>query len=259
MSDMFKKYFNIDPNYIPNNMDCKKPKKEVSYNEDSLIAIIDRFNHIWGYTWSWKDTVDIPITVNKIVNVPDNSIIVYNHLEVPTDQTVGYIGQKYYNVTDIASWTCKSINVDDSSQSTSYTWFKDDYLKYIESNTNTQITIEPDISGKHLEVEILNFRKEVIYEESFDEGESFNYLNINLELSNKLVPGIYFIRVRLVSDTTSSFIDEYKIFVNIEIDWKSVNYHKVMSNTLPYVDIATASEWAYEVIGEHLSIFDSKR
>lgn len=254
MSDMFKKYFNIDPNYIPNNMDFKKHQRERSYNRDNLIAIIDRFNQIWGYTWSWKDTVSIPITINKIVNVPDDSIIVNESGIIPTNLTEGKIGQKFYNVVDIKSWTCKDIDVDDDTHVSYYGWIEDDYLKYVD-HSNTEITIEPDISGKKLTAEILNFRKEIVYSKEFDDGESFNNLDIDLELSNKLVPGIYFVRVRLVSDTTSSFVDEYKVFINIETDWKSINYHKVMSNTLPYIDIATASDWAYEVIGEHLSIF----
>jgi len=70
-----------------------------------------------------------------------------------------------------------------------------------------------------------------------------------------LVPGIYFIRIRLVSDTTSSFIDEYKVFINIEINWKYVNYRRVMDNTFPYIDIAIASEWAYDVTGECLDLY----
>lgn len=254
MSSMFSKYFDIDPDYVPNNMDCKKPQKERSYNEDSLIAIIDRFNHIWGFTWSWKDTVSIPITVNKNLNVPDDSIIVNTPYEVPTYQTEGKVGQKYYNVPDIRSWTCKSVEVEYPTQLKAYTWIEDDYLKYID-HSNTEITIEPNIAGKHLEAEILNFRKEIIYSQVFDDGDNFSYMDIGLDLSNKLVPGIYFIRVRLVGEDYSSFVDEYKIFINIETDWKYVDYHKVMSNTLPYIDIATASEWAYEVTGERLDIF----
>lgn len=254
MSDMFKNYFNIDPNYIPNNMDFKKHQRERSYNRDSLIAIIDRFNQIWGYTWSWKDTVSIPITIDKVVNVPDDSIIMNESGIAPTNQTEGKVGQKFYNVVDVKSWTCKDIGVDDDTNSPYYSWIEDDYLKYVD-HSDTTITIKPNISGKKLTAEILNFRKEIVYSKEFNDGDSSSYLDIDLELSNKLVPGIYFIRVRLVSDTTSSFVDEYKIFVGIETDWKLVKYRKVMGNTLHYIDIATASDWAYEVIGEHLSIF----
>lgn len=254
MSNMFDKYFDVDPDYIPNNMDYKRPQRERSYNKDNLIAIIDRFNQIWGYTWSWKDTVSIPITVNKTLNVPDGSIIEYESGLYPTQQTIGDVGQKYYNVTDLKSWTCKSTGVDGTTQDMIFNWVEDDFLKYVD-RSNTEIVIEPDVTGKHIETEILNFRKEVIYEKSFEDGVSFNYLDIDKELSNELVPGIYFIRLRLVGDDYVSLIDEYKIFINIEVDWKSVNYHKVMSNTLPYIDIATAADWAYEVVGEHLSIF----
>lgn len=254
MSSMFDKYLNIDPNYIPNNMDCKRPQREIPYNKDNLVAIIDRFNHIWGYTWSWKDTVSIPITANKTINVPDNSIIVYNSGEYPTSETEGQIGQKYYNVPDIESWTCKNITVDSEENTTEYDWVQDDQLKYVE-NSNTKITIEPNIEGKHLEVEILNFRRELLYSKSFDEGVASSDLDIDLDMSKDMVPGIYFIRIRLVSDTTSLFIDEYKVFINIEINWKYVDYHRVMDNILPYVDIATASEWAYDVIGECLDLY----
>lgn len=254
MSNMFDKYLNIDPNYIPNNMDCKRPQKEISYNEDNLVAIIDRFNCVCGYTWSWKDTVSIPITANKTVNIPDNSIVVYTSGEYPTSSTEGKVGQKYYNVTDIESWTCKDILVDREEDTIEYTWIQDDQLKYVE-NSNTKITIEPNIEGKHLEVEILNFRREILYSKSFDEGSASNYLDIDLDMSKEMVPGIYFIRIRLVDETTSLFIDEYKVFINIEINWKYVNYHRFMGNTLPYVDIATVSEWAYDTIGECLDIY----
>lgn len=156
---MFDNFENQPADYIPNNMFPKPVIQWLSVNNDTVRPIYRKCKMV-GYEWNWGDKVSIEIKNQIKINIPQYAIYTYEDVN-PTEQTEGFVGQKYYNFYDLSSWTLTAIldNVDGTHK---YIWEKDDKLTFPTIGIET---IEVPIrlkEGEQVVVQLFNFRKEII-------------------------------------------------------------------------------------------------
>lgn len=201
MSNMFDNYTitseqpcNLNRKHV--NKSCRKPYEE--YNAEGKLV---------GYYWYYGDAINLQFEITGEVSV-DNDAIVYTALgDYPTTSTIGTIGQKAYNITESKSWTCSEIIESNDQIEYIYIWLEDSEFKYPDNGGKAiYISASQYLTGKKARIEIFDFRYNKILEQVID-ASSINNFNIDLETSAKLLKGIYYCQVSLLSDKSVTYLN----------------------------------------------------
>lgn len=204
---MFDKYdYPIKP--IPDN---STPKSNDTYHFMNDEAVLPRKvynikNNFIGYEWSYGDTFTFCLSTVEKIKIKEDSIVYQNFGECPDTSTVGYPGQQAYNVSSCTSWTC--IGVYDGL----FIWIKDDVVIYPDDGT-LEIDLTPCAKDCELEVTIYNFRWEPIH--TFKQlGANEISCVVNKEVSEDLVPGVYYCTFRVTCGSASYIKDKFMFIVD---------------------------------------------
>lgn len=197
---MFDNYGNNS--YTAYNLTTPTKIKGIKTNFKTPLYIKDVKGNNDKFYWVEGEQFDLQIQAIQNICIPPESIIFYNE-EKPTCNTVGYIGQKCYNLSTYTSWTCTEVDCND------YTWVQDCELEHI-SVGGEVVNIIPSMYGKTLKVLISNFRHEVIYDY---EVEDDSLLSIRVgEETPDLRQGQYFIDVYII-DSNKYFVKEFNVTI----------------------------------------------
>lgn len=197
---MFDNYENQDAKYIPDNMHDKLADSEVIVDYSSLQEERDIAGRLIGYKWDYGNTNNFYFTVNKKIYVPDDALLYTERRLRPTEETVGTVGQKCYNLIDIRSWTCKEVRLSTTQQGTvtHYIWEMDERLTSYEEGK--EVRLSPDMSDKLLLITFTNWKGDAVFTRMFEHTNSAVVV-ITREMSeNTFVRGLYTCAVAIVSD-----------------------------------------------------------
>lgn len=210
MSKMFDNYNNLSTSYIPNNQKITDTFNRIEFNNKEPRKEFSNDGLFMGYSWNYGDTVEIPYSIYKTVPVEDNAIIYYESGKGPSKDTIGLLNQKAYNIVDLKLWICKTLD------QSIYNWVEQDKFTY-PAHGKKMVTLNSDInmSDKSIEVNICNFRKEVIYTETFS-GQTTVKVNIDKDLSKKLLKGIYYITFSIVGEDYKNLDESLFILIKDE-------------------------------------------
>lgn len=175
-----------------------KPFEE--YDSDGTIT----------YFWYYGDVIDLQFNLTGEIVVEDDAIVYYVTGQTPTETTVGQVNQKAYNIVDIKSWTLVAI------EGTIYIWQEDnEYIAPITGNRHVYFSIQDYIKDKHICVKIQDFKYNTIYEQDYN-GDQDILLHINQELSNAMVPGVYYVHIAVIDENSKNIIigiNKYRLLV----------------------------------------------
>ena len=104
------------------------------------------------------------------------------------------------------------ISYDEYGIQDGYFWYYGDIINLeftIEGNVtdeenSTYQTADDFLQGKQIVVTLYNFRFEVVDEKVFDGNTTITY-EINKELSDKLIPGVYYATLKVIQDTATIY------------------------------------------------------
>ncbi len=210
MSKMFDNYNNLSTSYIPNNQKITDTFNRIEFNNEEPRKEFSNDGLFIGYSWNYGDTVEIPYSIYKTIAVEDNAIIYYESGEGPSKDTAGLLNQKAYNVVDLKLWICETLD------QSIYNWVEQNKFTYPTTGKKmVTLNLDIDMSDKSIEVNICNFRKEVIYTETFS-GKTTIKVNIDKDLSKKLLKGIYYITFYIVGEDYKSLDESLFILVKDE-------------------------------------------
>lgn len=162
------------------------------------------------YFWYYGDILDLKFDLNGEMVVEDDTILYYYRGQTPTEDTAGTIGQKAYNIIDNIQWTLVSIDGD------RYMWQQDEeYIPPITGSRHVYFTIQDYIKDKNICIKIQDFKYNTIYEQNFD-GSQEIVLHVSKELSDTMVPGIYYLHLQVVDQNSNNVllgINKYRLLV----------------------------------------------
>lgn len=203
---MFDNYENNS--YPAYNLTTPKKINSVKTNFKTPLYITDKHNNINRFYWVEGEQFNLKIQASQEINIPNESIIFYGS-EKPNNKMVGFIGQKCYNLSKYISWTCIK------AENENYTWEQDSLFEYLPTG-GEKVILSPPMFNKKLKVNILNFRRETIYEYEI-ENESLISIPINEESTPDLRQGQYFIDLFVIDEITH-FIKEYDVTILGKLD-----------------------------------------
>lgn len=199
---MFTNYENLNELYRPNNLSLKVTVPKSYTALDPTIASrpyeeYDVKGELIGYSWTYGEVLNLEFNIDGEISVSNDSIIYKNYNQTPLENTVGYIGQKAYNIVDYKSWTCSGIN------GNTYEWSEDRYFTYpTDGDKSIYVSAQDYIKDKDITVYLYNFRYEPI--------KTFNYhgttqvvLPITPELSKELLKGVYYCSLTVSNKDTN--------------------------------------------------------
>ena len=194
---MFDTYDNLIEDYTPNNTSKLKLNKcDIVDGTLPKKVFNSRGKHV-GYTWHKGEYFDFTLTTNTEISVRDDAIILEEKGLVPDVTTVGrYEGQRAYNIIDGKSWTYTG------KKNNLYIWTLDDILSY-PSDGDKNISINTDMTNKHLQVDIHSFRKELLYSIKNENDSPDITIKVNEEFSNKLSCGLYYATLKVCGKDTT--------------------------------------------------------
>lgn len=187
----------------PNNVSCRFPTdihntKLNPVESGKPYEEYNAKNELIGYFWRYGETLNLEFLIDGEITVEQDAIIVDVRGSSPTVNTVGRVGQKFYNLIEMLSWTCTSIVNNDR-----YVWTLDSEFTYPESGLqHVYLSAEQYLRDKNAEITIYNFRMEPIYT-SVLPASPVVVFQIDKDLSKKLVRGIYYCSLRVFDSTTS--------------------------------------------------------
>ena len=200
--NMFTNYQNIANNYVPNNLVCSFPGGKSYTKLDPVKASkpYEEYNtkgELIGYSWYQGETLNLEFNIDGEIVVESNAIIYAAIGEAPTVTTEGVVGQRAYNVVDLKSWTCEAVVPEQG-----YVWVEDDVFDHDRPDATKSVYVSASdyLADKNIELQLLNFRFEPIHTEQF-KGTSRIIFTIDKELSAKIVKGVYYCSLTVVSDT----------------------------------------------------------
>lgn len=203
---IFDNYENLSSTYVPNNQQEVLKEKNI-FNPNIPKKEYNALGNFIGYSWNYGDIFSLNISLSKKINVEEGSIIYYNEGEEPDSSTIGVKGQRAYNVVDIRSWTCETLD------QTIYKWVEDSVFKYPKyGKKEISLKTFPNLENKEVSFVIKNFREETIYSEKI-EAENPLQIDINEELSNKLLQGIYYAYITLFDETSKNVCSKFLIII----------------------------------------------
>ena len=193
MNQMFDNFINQSSDYIPNNMFRKPVAREVSLSTETIHPIYRR-NKIFAYWWNWGDSVSLEIKNAITIYLPEDSIVSNIPDSYPTTETIGnFVGQKYYNLINIRSFTLAAILGEGDPEDKLYIWEEDKNFTY-RNFGKEPIDLEiPLREGEQFVVQLLDFRKEKVKENIYHESP-FTWI-ITPEESLKIKQGIYTLNI----------------------------------------------------------------
>ena len=198
---MFLNYQNIENSY-PNNLRKSFP---VATADSKLCPVeaskpYEEYNkkgELVGYFWRYGETLNLEFNIDGEITIESDAIIFRQTAIIPSDYTMGKVGQRAYNIIDYRSWTC--VAVDNGK----YVWEEDSVFTYPQvSDRKVYIPADSYLKDKHVEVVLYNFRMEPVCKKLYDAATTIVF-PIDKELSEKLVKGIYYCSVSVFNDTTS--------------------------------------------------------
>ena len=162
------------------------------------------------YFWYYGDVVDLEFNLNGEMVVEDDAIVYYYDGQTPTENTSGIIGQKAYNIVNSKEWTLIAID------GTSYLWQEDEqYNPPLIGNRRVYFTIQDYIRDKNVCIKLQDFKYNTIYEQDYS-GDQQLILHISKELSNNMVPGVYYVQLAVVDQNSKDIllgINRYRLLV----------------------------------------------
>lgn len=199
MSNMFDKYTitseqpcNLNKKHI--NRSCKKPYEE--YNAEGELV---------GYFWYYGEAINLQFEITGEVTIENDAIVYTVPGEYPTTSTLGIVNQKAYNLAENKSWTCTSVIILDNSFL--YVWVQDaDYFYPNNDGKAVYVSASDYLADKKARIEIYNFRYEKLVEQVVDASSIVNF-NIDLDLSAKLLKGVYYCCVSILSDENIVYLN----------------------------------------------------
>lgn len=204
---MFLNYQNIADNYMPNNLINAFPHMLNSSKLDPLDASkpYEEYNskgELTGYFWRQGETLNLEFNIDGEITLESDALLITSMNQIPTDKTIGKVGQRAYNVIDLKSWTCVAITTTGK-----FIWEEDAEFTYpLNSDRSVYISAEDYLKDKKVEVTLYNFRMEPICKKVYPAASKIIFA-IDRELSNALPRGIYYCSVTVFNDDIS-----YKIF-----------------------------------------------
>ena len=204
---MFLNYHNIADNYMPNNLINAFPTKDKCSKLDPIEASkpyeeYDAKGELEGYFWRYGDTLNLEFNIDGEITIESDAIISTTKGQYPTERTIGKIGQRFYNVADMKSFTCVA------QYSHGYYWEEDRVFTYPTSaSKSVYISADSYLSNKQVEVTIYNFRLEPICKKVFGGAPTIRFF-IDKELSNALVKGVYYCSLRVYDEITNTVVFE---------------------------------------------------
>lgn len=204
---MFLNYQSIANNYQPNNLIKAFPTKFKDskldpVNESRPFELYNAKGELEGYYWRYGETLNLEFNIDGEITIEGNAIIMSGKGQSPTTETVGKVGQRLYNISDIRSYTCVAVTYG------KYIWREDEEFTYPTSATRS-VYIQADdyLKDKTVEVTIYNFRMEPICTKTFVGASTVRFV-IDKELSEKLVRGIYYCSAKVFNDIVSNVVFE---------------------------------------------------
>lgn len=186
----------------PNNVSCRFPTDIHSSKLNPVAAgkpyeEYNTKNELIGYFWRQGETLNLEFLIDGEITIEHDAIVVDVRGSSPTVNTVGHIGQKFYNIAELTSWTCTSV-VDN----TRYVWTMDTEFTYPEGGLqHVYFSAKQYLEGRNAEITIYNFRMEPIYTAILP-AQPVVILPIDKELSSKLVRGIYYCSLKITDSST---------------------------------------------------------
>lgn len=205
---MFDSFYNQPEDYYPDNMHKRrKPLPPYEALSNNALHEIHKNGKFVGYWWHKGDTVSIPLSVNTNISVEDTAIIYDVVGAEPGLDQVGFLGQRLYNIVDITSWTM--IRNLPNMTGMQYLWKKDDVFTF-PTYGELGLRLMPNMEGKNIIVQILNFRREEVLRYEFY-NTSDCVVDINKEDSDKILQGVYYLKVSIESNNTLKQVDYYEL------------------------------------------------
>lgn len=206
MRDMFDSYSNLSDIYVPDNT-TNRQNTFIVFNDSAVKKEYNVKGDFIGYSWNYGDTVSLNISMSKKVMVEEDAIIYEESGEYPDSSTIGIKGQRAYNIKDIKSWTCETLD------QTVYNWVEDIVFKYPEFGTKeiTLSTFDNDNLRKVL-FEIKNFRKEIVYSSEMLFTDTLN-IDITKEVAELLLKGTYGFYFTLLDENSSNMFMMFNVII----------------------------------------------
>jgi hypothetical protein len=147
-----------------------------------------------GYYWYYGNVLNLEFNITGELTVENDAIIFKLGNQTPTETTVGYVGQRAYNIIDLKSWTCQSFT------NGVYTWLEDEEFTYPEfEGESIYLDAAEYLRGKEVKLSIYNFRREVIAEKYLKAAPTIIFC-IDPKLSEKLVRGLYYCSLEIFGE-----------------------------------------------------------
>ena len=191
---MFLNYQNLADNYIPNNLINAFPYRTKETKLDPITASkpFEEYNakgELIGYFWRYGETLNLEFNIEGEITIETDAILLKVKGQTPTTKTIGKVGQRAYNIVDLASWTCSGMTYGE------YIWNQDAEFTYpVSATRSVYLSADDYLSDKSVEVTLYNFRMEPICKKLYPASSTIIF-NIDRELSNQLVKGIYYCSV----------------------------------------------------------------
>lgn len=192
---------------VPDNSTPKPSNEYHTIGEKDVIPrkVYNIKNNFVGYQWNYGDTFTFTLSCVEKIKVKDDAIIYHDCGEVPSTSTVGYPGQQAYNIPDCKSWTCIGL------YKGLFIWVQDDYVTYPTDGTE-EIDLTPVAKDTQLDVTIYNFRWEPIHTFTQSGANEISCV-VNKDISEDLVPGVYYCTFRVTSGEASHLRDKFMFIV----------------------------------------------
>ena len=197
---MFYNYQNIAENYMPNNLMNAFPCKMNASKLNPLDASkpFEEYNtkgELTGYFWRQGETLNLEFNIDGEITLESDAIVFKTRGRVPEESTIGYVGQKLYNIIDQTSFECVAV-----TSKGKYIWEQDAEFTYpLNGDRSVYITAEDYLRDKTVKVTLYNFRMEPICERTYPATPTVVF-TIDKELSNSLPRGIYYCSVAVMND-----------------------------------------------------------
>ena len=197
-----------------NYFDNEGPKNNIiSYEEPELQKVQvgpviykrDYAGNITSATWHHNDIFTFEDTLNMCIGVPENSLVYEFSEQTPINQAPPTIyGQYAYNVWTWRCWVC-------TYDENEHLYWKETAL-YQDPKSCKIITLLRNVGGMHTIVNILNFRKEVLY--SFTLKDTANIkINIDTQELPLLVSGQYCFEIISASEESARTLKNIPITI----------------------------------------------
>lgn len=213
---MFDNFLNKPSDYIPNNMFKKPIARQATFSTETLHPIYRR-GKVFAYWWNWGDSISLDVKNEITVYFPNDSIVVSTSGQEPDEHTIGqFTNQKYYNITDIKSYTLAAIIGEGEPEDKLYIWKKDEKFTYDTWGTDPVVLEIPSRENEQFVVQLFDFRKEKIREDIYT-TIPFKW-TISPDESLRIQQGIYTLNIHseIRSDDVSTELrltNSYPIYV----------------------------------------------